>query len=133
MKCITENCKVCSVPMDQRTFMPDGETFYCSSECIHKKVKQVRKVNICEFIYSSFLFWTLTHRDQIFVTDRKGRLHANYVPDIDSLEAFLLRRPNYEPCVRQNEDGWTQNLINVSSYFFRSKSVTTFNVVHSRR
>ncbi|KAI6191756.1 hypothetical protein M3Y97_00262200 [Aphelenchoides bicaudatus] len=76
--------------MDQRLFMPDGETFYCSTECIHKKVKQVRK--------------SLTHRDQIFVTDRRGRLHANYVPDIDSLESFLLRRPSYEPCVKVSTD-----------------------------
>jgi hypothetical protein len=44
LKCITETCKVCAFPMDQRSFMPEKETFYCSTECIHKKVKQVRKV-----------------------------------------------------------------------------------------
>lgn len=31
-------------------------------------------------------------------------MHANYVPNIDSLEAFLLRRPNHEPCVKTIED-----------------------------
>ncbi|KAI6173526.1 hypothetical protein M3Y98_01090800 [Aphelenchoides besseyi] len=88
VKLITQSCKVCLQPMDQRTFMVEKETFYCSVECINKKVKQITK--------------TLKPRDQLFLTDRRGRLYPN-LTNIETLEAFLLRKPNYEPCVRIEE------------------------------
>ncbi|KAI6205326.1 hypothetical protein M3Y94_00779500 [Aphelenchoides besseyi] len=88
IKLITQSCKVCFQPMDQRTFMAEKETFYCSVECINKKVKQITK--------------SLKPRDQLFLTDRRGRLYTN-LTNIESLEAFLLRKPNYEPCVRADE------------------------------
>ncbi|KAI6244183.1 hypothetical protein M3Y99_00090900 [Aphelenchoides fujianensis] len=42
---------------------------------------------------------TWNPRDQLFLTDRKGRLHAN-LAHINNLETFLLQKPYFEPPTR---------------------------------